>query len=231
MRNRADTDLLESSCTLLYGLEFCSKVAYAVPYNPETADSFSALQSIYDENAKNVYTNFSKSLAQIACDTTASAQYSLAVGCQDCETAYKDWLCAVTIPRCDDFRKAPLPGQYLQPRADPSGERNVSKHSRNVLIDQRIQPGPYKELLPCQDLCYGLVRSCPATLGFSCPLEGHGLNVTYGKLNPNKPNDETKSLACNFPGRDPRSLGALSSSRTIAVIALPLVIMMWTLLQ
>ena len=52
--------------------------------------------------------------------------------------------------------------------------------SRNPMIDSVIKPGPYKEMLPCEDICYDLVRSCPAALQFACPLEGHGLNYSYG---------------------------------------------------
>ena len=48
------------------------------------------------------------------------------------------------------------------------------------MIDADIRPGPYKELLPCEDICYNLTRSCPAALQFACPLEGHGLNYSYG---------------------------------------------------
>ena len=49
------------------------------------------------------------------------------------------------------------------------------------MIDAQINPGPYKEILPCIDLCYNLEQSCPAALGFACPLEGHGMNYSYGK--------------------------------------------------
>ena len=218
--------LAENNCALLYGLDFCSDVAYAVPSNPNTIKDFATLQNFYNDNAKSLYVNFSKSLAQIACNTTASAQYSLAADCHDCERAYKEWLCAVTIPRCDDSSKNADGLQYLQRRADPSGERNLTRQSRYGLIDEVVQPGIYNELLPCQDLCYGLVRSCPATLGFSCPLEGHGLEDTYGKL---KNANRIDQPSCNFPGRDARSIAtALASSLFLSVI-LPGCIMIWSL--
>lgn len=90
--------------------------------------------------------------------------------------------------------------------------------SRTPLIDEVIKPGPYKELLPCEELCYGLVRSCPARLGFSCPLEDHGLNHTYGKLK-GAGQDEWQ---CNIPGVDlsgASSLRLSSSYMTTATIA------------
>ena len=79
--------------------------------------------------------------------------------------------------------------------ADPAfnATANLSKlyhnSSRNPMIDYDIQPGPYKEMLPCKDICYDLVRSCPAALQFACPLEGHGLNYSYG----------SPSQGCNSP--------------------------------
>ena len=60
------------------------------------------------------------------------------------------------------------------------------------MIDTVIKPGPYKELLPCKDICYNLIRSCPAALQFACPLEGHGLNYSYGSPHPG-------SVTCNSP--------------------------------
>lgn len=48
------------------------------------------------------------------------------------------------------------------------------------MIDQKIKPGPWKEVLPCEDLCYQLVQSCPAALGFACPI-GERLVSSYGK--------------------------------------------------
>ena len=190
---------LGPNCALLYDLDFCSEVAYAVPSNATLANNQSQLASYYDNHTSKLLVNFSNSLAQIPCDTTSSAQYSLAVTCDECRIAYKNWLCAVSIPRCEDFDNT---ANYLQPRAvnqsfidETYGNRfindpllsNQSKHvsymssSRAPRIDKDIVPGPYKELLPCEDLCYSLVRSCPASLGFSCPLEGHGLDQSYGK--------------------------------------------------
>ncbi|KAF7592616.1 Mg(2+) transporter [Aspergillus hancockii] len=65
-------------------------------------------------------------------------------------------------------------------RQDPATNR-----SRMSLIDDKIRPGPYKEILPCEDTCYNLVKSCPASLSFSCP-QGRWLDSTYGKRDPNR---------------------------------------------
>ncbi len=78
--------------------------------------------------------------------------------------------------------------------------------SRNPMIDTDIKPGPYKEVLPCKDLCYELVRSCPASLGFACPMEGQYLNYTYGSPK----GSEIGFARCNAPGVGLNSAAALS---------------------
>lgn len=155
-----------------------------------------------------MYDNFNKSLSQIACEMPSNQRYSLTRNCSDCAAAYKDWLCLVTIPRCEDFSNN---ASYLQPRAVgqpfpdnstldaatlarfPNSTRFNS--SRNPLIDQVVNPGPYKELLPCDDLCYKLVQNCPAAMQFGCPLPGQvGFDGNYATHNP------SGGLTCNFPG-------------------------------
>lgn len=194
----------ESNCALLYNLTFCSEVAYAVPSNPDIFDPSTgvpALAARYDSHAASLYQNFNYSLQQVPCKTSSVQQYSLARSCDDCARAYKTWLCAVTIPRCEDFSSTK---SYLMPRntaaefvngsslsqlTDLYNPANIttwqstvaSNSSRNPIIDSDIRPGPYKEVLPCEDLCYDLMQSCPASLGFGCPLEGRGLDVSYGK--------------------------------------------------
>lgn len=195
------TTKTDSNCALLYNLSFCSEVAYAVPSNPNKfppTTGLPELAELYDSNAAGLFQYFNYSLQQIPCNTTATAQYSLARNCNDCMRAYKQWLCAVTIPRCEDYRN---PGPWLKPRntaqnfingssilsLDPHNPSTqvllsavATNQSRNPLIDTAIQPGPYKEVLPCQDLCWDLVQSCPAALDFGCPYAGRGLEDSYG---------------------------------------------------
>lgn len=200
------------NCALLFNMPFCTSVAYAAPANPQKFHTTAALLQKYDDYTKSLYQNFSYSLQQIPCDTTSSAQYSLARSCNDCDVAYREWLCAVTIPRCADISNM---ATYLQPRAVNQSFINASyaiatdgdmafspknrtklafNSSRNPMIDDIIQPGPYKELLPCKDLCYNLTRSCPAALQFACPLEGHGLPYSYGD-----PSPDSELVTCNRP--------------------------------
>lgn len=203
--NMTFTTKASDNCALMYNLSFCSEVAYAVPSNAELfspLDGLPALAAVYDSYAARMYQYFNYSLQQIPCNTTASAQYSLARNCDDCARAYKQWLCAVTIPRCEDWDNT---ADYLAPRnmaqnfpngstpawvSDPNSaqqpllnavQTNSSRNSQ--IIDDIIQPGPYKEVLPCIDLCYDLVQSCPAALGFGCP-QGKYQNISYGVRDP-----------------------------------------------
>jgi len=107
----------------------------------------------------------------------------------------------------------------------------ASNSSRVPRIDVDIQPGAYLELLPCDDICYNLVASCPAALGFSCPKPGRGLEVAYG--NRGVKNKINGGVRCNYAGAvyvvsDARSLyTALDPGRTWRIIVLLFVMVMY----
>lgn len=201
---------IDGACAVIYNLSFCSSVAYAVPGNSVTFPNSTTLATWYDNQASTAYSMFNNVMAQIPCEIEAAGQYSLARTCDDCAEAYKSWLCTVTIPRCMDFTN---PASFLQPRnlvqSFPNGtslpssittnaqDKLYLNSSRNPNIDSVVKPGPYKEILPCADLCYDLVRSCPASMGFGCPTPNMiGFNNSYGSK------DDTGSglITCNFPG-------------------------------
>jgi len=206
-------------CQVLFDLEFCDRVAYAVPSSPKFKNNDTALATIYDNKARTYYDNFTKSLAQVACETAGESQYSLAKNCTNCENDYKDWLCTVLVPRCEDYTTS---GDWLQLRRinqllpnqtvtingnttlngsdlsqainETYRERFAYSKSRHDFIDDEIEPGPYKEMKPCEDLCFDIVRSCPAQLGFVCP-NSPARELTYGQKDP-----AGNTLTCNFPG-------------------------------
>ncbi|KAI1636429.1 stretch-activated Ca2+-permeable channel component-domain-containing protein [Biscogniauxia mediterranea] len=198
------------ACTFIFNLTLCDETQYAVPGNPALFPNGTALAAFYENYTLTMYSNFEKSLDQVPCQAPPTQQYSLVKNCDDCKVAYKNWLCSVAIPRCEDFSSpdrdflqmrninAPFPnGSFVsQEIRDLYGNRTAYAKSRNSMIDTEVQPGPYKELLPCDDVCYEIVRSCPASLGFSCPLPDSefGFNTSYGL----RKNDGT--LSCNYPG-------------------------------
>lgn len=78
------------------------------------------------------------------------------------------------------------------------------RSSRNPFIDEKVIPGPYKEILPCEDLCYNVVQSCPASMGFQCPLKGDlGYEFAYGERPEGaRPGvlEKSTQITCNYPG-------------------------------
>lgn len=214
-RNMLTMTTAGGNCALVFNLTFCDQVAYAVPSNNITFPNTTLLGQFYDMYAQSLWDGFNKSLAQIPCEAPQEQQYSLVRNCTTCASAYKNWLCSVTIPRCEDFSST---DSWLQPRAInetlPDGSRPAPEllapfegseqnqlsfqRSRNPIIDATIKPGPYKEVLPCEELCYELVQSCPAKLGFACPRPWMiGFNTSYGVRGPQ--NDQG-NITCNYPG-------------------------------
>jgi calcium channel MID1 len=206
--------LVGNNCKLIYNLQFCSDVAYAVPAN--SSSNVSDLVSFYDSNAQSLYQFFNNSIQQIPCNTTNSAQWSLVSTCDDCADNYLTWLCAVTIPRCEDLSTPSNGSIAVVPRSMANAtdaelqiaginasyaQRSWVNSSRNQLIDQVINPGPYKELLPCTNTCFDLVRTCPAVLGFSCPRQALLMNRSYGTFDRRLASMGT--WTCNFLGQDP----------------------------
>jgi calcium channel MID1 len=182
-----------------------------VPSNPNTFANSTLLATFYDNQAQSAYSNFENALAQISCEAPSTQLYSLVRTCSDCAAAYQSWLCSVLIPRCEDFD---TDGAWLQPRnlqqPFPNGDvldaatlarfpnTTATMSSRNPMIDSVVKPGPYKEVLPCEDLCYNLTQSCPAALGFNCPRPGMvGFNTSYGIRGEQ---DENGEVYCNYPG-------------------------------
>ncbi|KAF2427116.1 hypothetical protein EJ08DRAFT_363212 [Tothia fuscella] len=244
------TTKADGNCRVIFDLPFCTDVAYAVPTNPRNPDLSSAktLALTYDNYSASLFTNFTWSLDQIPCNTTNSAQYSLARNCDDCARDYKTWLCAVTIPRCTDFS---LTNPFLAPRnigqSFPNGTKpdlaqfalnsTMLNHlhynsSRNPMIDDVIKPGPYKELLPCKELCYDMVQSCPMALGFGCPKQKDFLAMSYGDFDRGAIAVEGENaVTCNYLGVDwpTLSAGTAIGSSTLslmmaAVVSLSLVV-------
>lgn len=144
----------------------------------------------YDDNAEKLYRNFTYSLQQIQCNTTSETNFSMAVNCSGCADAYKAWLCAVTIPECDDYNASnyePNNGSLIRniKQPFPNGTHiteafntSLIKGPRNGFIDETIKPGPYSEKLPNLTFCHDLVRQCPMALGFSCP-DGNRAKYSY----------------------------------------------------
>ncbi|KAL7949171.1 component of a calcium permeable channel [Trichoderma barbatum] len=215
-----------TNCNLITDLDFCDDVQWAAPGNNKFNNT--ELGNLYDAYAKEMYSNFQKVMMQIPCEAPSTQRYSLAVNCNNCTVAYKQWLCAVAIPRCEDFSTQ---SNYTIPRnaaqAFPNGtflpdelrqelmKTPAFNTSRTSFIDEVIAPGPYREILPCVDLCYGVVQGCPAAIGFGCPRAGKlGFNVSYGLRDRNG-----GAVSCNYPG-EPRTKVSASGAITPSLLLL-----------
>lgn len=202
----------EQNCQIIFDLDLCHDVAYAVPGNT-TAFTPKQLGDVYDSKAKEWYSNFIYSMQQVPCDNVSEVEkYSILRSCSDCQESYREWLCAVTIPRCMDYSSVE---DYLAPRVprdisdsslsnNQNNEQNTIKsqsstdnvnHSRAFFIDNLIRPGPYKELLPCIGLCNAIMQDCPSQFEFSCPEIGNfGFDGYY------MTDEGDGRVTCNYPG-------------------------------
>lgn len=182
-----------NSCSLIYDLEFCNEIAYSVPaLSLDDLAEKSSLAGIYDDHARDLYSNFSKALQQVACNMTLDAVYSPLRSCDDCANLYKNWLCSVTIPRCSTRN---ITG-YI--------EREVNE-SRNTFIDETIIPSQaYFEVLPCVNVCHAIVRDCPPDFGFYCPKKNDSIRKSYFW------DTGAEYASCNYVGPMPLSLSSAS---------------------
>ncbi|BGP43190.1 stretch-activated cation channel mid1 [Rhodotorula kratochvilovae] len=88
------------SCRLVYDVEACPSVAYSVP-SPLSLDTVS-LVSFFNDALSASLANFSRTLTTFPCGSKSMGLYSIVSTCEDCYAAYRDWLCATTLPRCTD---------------------------------------------------------------------------------------------------------------------------------
>ncbi|CAB4421088.1 unnamed protein product [Rhizophagus irregularis] len=97
----------QSNCVIIKNLEFCDGVFYSVP-KTVSKNTEAELAIGYDNLAKSYFNNFTLTIDQYPCNDTES-KYSLIRNCNDCKEAYKNWICAITIPRCasEDSNNAP----------------------------------------------------------------------------------------------------------------------------
>ncbi|KAI8088552.1 stretch-activated Ca2+-permeable channel component-domain-containing protein [Thamnidium elegans] len=169
---------IDANCRIIYDLPFCNQVAYSVPTNPDTftTESIWDIANQYDEQALAKFEPFGTALSQFNCDTT---QYSLVRNCTDCHRDYKTWLCAVSIPRCTDSSVSGDLTQIDNVSTSPALRDISVGASRNPWVDATMKPGEWTELLPCIDLCYHVVQSCPPFLQFFCP-SGDLASMQYG---------------------------------------------------
>ncbi|EJT42558.1 MID1-like protein [Saccharomyces kudriavzevii IFO 1802] len=174
-----------NTCSLIFDLDFCGDVAYSVPASSFSVNNKTLMAQTYDHIAEALYSNFSKALQLISCDADKDASYSPIMSCGDCAEAYRDWVCAVSIPRCSTTSS-----QYYIHRD--------KTHNRNDYLNKFIKPlDDYYEILPCIDMCYTLVRNCPSDFDFACPEYETTEDLLYQSYNYYM---DTDYATCNYIG-------------------------------
>lgn len=175
-------------CSLIFGLDFCSGVAYSVPSSSLAPNNKTFIANAYDQIAQSLYGNFSKALQIIPCDSELDARYSPIRTCQDCSNSYLNWLCAVSIPRCSNEETE----YYVYRQKDDN---------RNKYLNEDIRPiGNYYEVLPCIEMCYDMVRDCPSDFGFACPDKNSQENLLLHSYN--FFDADNALVTCNFIGNE-----------------------------
>jgi calcium channel MID1 len=214
---------INANCRIIYDLSFCNQVAYSVPTNPDTiaTQSIWDIANQYDQQALATFEPFGTALSQYNCETT---QYSLVRNCTDCYRDYKTWLCAVTIPRCTDSSASAGLSQGTDNVPAAPALRDISVNaSRNPWVDSTMSPGEYTELLPCIDLCYHTVQSCPPFLQFYCPASDLA-TVQYGywqngdaTINGTLYHFDINNPTCNRMAVDPSMLTLSAGSNSFSL--------------
>lgn len=197
------TTMENNACELIYDLDFCDKVAYSVPSSSNMKQD--ELKQAYDNRAEELYGNFSKALQQIPCDTISDAIFSPITSCKQCAASYKNWLCAITIPRCLTRN---ITGYKNRPVND----------SRSEFINEEIVPPlDYYEVLPCVNVCHAIARDCPAQFGFRCPTKISQISKSYYW------DIEGEYASCNYLGKTYVKSGALKLESTYLLL-LPMIL-------
>lgn len=138
--------------------------------------------------------------------------YSSVSSCDDCKDRYLDWLCSVTLPRCDDAPTSlststssstleetnstefDIPSSYQQIilRTNPPTSRtplfsssllSTTFPSNSTQNSDLTSPFPYSEIPPCLSLCTLVYAQCPNLIQWGCPTLGGTGTSSYGILN------------------------------------------------
>lgn len=179
-----------TACKLAYNLDFCDEVAYSVPNSLNFTNgevTWEEVAAVYDQNARDLFRGFNYALQLTTCNANLESRYSPLRTCEDCAYSYRQWLCAVSIPRCasidEEFLKHHNVALTKYPAHD--GRSDFIKNVINPPLD-------YNEVLPCLSNCYAIVRDCPPQFGFGCPNDPELISQSYG-------NDQMNEF-CNVVG-------------------------------
>ncbi|KAI0349820.1 hypothetical protein OH77DRAFT_1490121 [Trametes cingulata] len=172
------------NCPIVHSLPFCPTVAYAVPLAPPggiaTAHTAATIPDSVADTLISVMANFTTTLSTLACGRD---EYSPLVTCEDCQLAYRRWLCAVSFPRCgqspsSSSRTSSAQGSDAQVPLPALQTVKSGTAPRNPVLPAFASD--HETLLPCLETCNAADRACPNFLGFKCPLPKFTAGSSYG---------------------------------------------------
>jgi calcium channel MID1 len=149
------------------------------------------LQTIPDDIASLITTSldhFSTSLLSSACGRDLFSHVS---SCADCYSAYRDWICRITVPQCASTAVANA----------PIAPQTVDRTSDSRRVSDITPPYAYTELLPCLSICNRADRRCPAFMQFRCPRRLVNAQQSYAFLGVENDQDDGDS-ANGIPASD-----------------------------
>ena len=136
------------------------------------------MPSDWAENLLSNMANLTVMLTTMACGRD---MYSPLVTCADCAAAYRNWLCAVSLPRCAEYT-APSSSSLAAASSTATIEPALSVMNASSPRNQSLPvfTDSYTVVLPCIEVCNAADRACPPFLGFRCPLPQYTASQSYG---------------------------------------------------
>ena len=134
------------SCRLVFDVPSCPNVAYAVPA-PQSI-STSQLISYFNETVSASLANFSRTLTTFPCDKEPYGLYSVVSECSDCLEAYRDYVCAVAMPRCDDAPPGVSLNDTLPDTYDSNGDVIASWFLPDSYQSRLVRTEPFASRTP-----------------------------------------------------------------------------------
>lgn len=162
-------------CPLVHSLPFCPSTSYAVPLpfpqSPASSYDSSNLPQGVSDPLLQYMTNFTTMLLTFPCGRDL---YSPLQTCENCQEAYRAWLCSVSFPRCSEAPSSSSPSSPTPALTLPqSGSNARNPFLPNVTFS-------YQTVLPCLEVCSAADRACPNFLGIKCPTPRFNAASSYG---------------------------------------------------
>ena len=152
-------------------------MGYAAPIgNSDPASGLTAADMPSDW-AENLLSNMANLTVMLTTHACGRDLYSPLVTCADCAAAYRNWLCAISLPRCAEYTTTTsslTAAATITPALSVLNASSPRNQSLPAFTDS------YTVVQPCIEVCNAADRACPPFLGFRCPLPQYTASQSYG---------------------------------------------------